>query len=363
MESKPPRNFVRRWLVVRIGRLGIAEDPLRRLAHPAVVLFFLSPIVAELLSGSAPPVEFFNPFTFLLLTAFYGSGALLVRELTFRWDKGWPTVFLLGLAYGIIEEGLAVKSFFDPAWGDLGPLGVYGRWAGVNWVWSEGLTLYHAIFSIAIPILLTRLLFPAWGDRAWLRPRSFRLCCLALASVVVLCNLFLTTYRPPWPHLVLAGGAVVGLVLLARRAPVTLALAPATRLVRPRTLFWRAFAAVLTLFLLLWVLPNTTVPAPATLTLMSAWAIIVVRNTARLTRHTDWSDRHALAAAGGALLFFILLAPLLQLDTTAPDNRAGMALVGLGMAIFLIWMARRRRKGVAGTVVTAGLPSTDAEGS
>jgi len=35
----------------------------------ALVLFFLSPMIAELLSGSAPPVEFFNPLGLLVLTA------------------------------------------------------------------------------------------------------------------------------------------------------------------------------------------------------------------------------------------------------------------------------------------------------
>jgi hypothetical protein len=91
-------------------------------------------MIGELLSGSAPPVEFSGPFVLLVLSALYGSGAILVRELRLRWGKGWPTVFALGAAYGIVEEGLMVKSFFDPNWMDLGLLGSYGRWAGVNWV-------------------------------------------------------------------------------------------------------------------------------------------------------------------------------------------------------------------------------------
>jgi len=94
---------------------------------PALVLFFLAPAIGELLSGSTPPVEFFKPFSLFLLSALYGSGALLSRELALRWGKRWPTILALGLAYGIIEEGLMVKSFFDPAWIDLGVLGVYGR--------------------------------------------------------------------------------------------------------------------------------------------------------------------------------------------------------------------------------------------
>ena len=57
---------------------------------PALVLYLLSPVIGELLSGSAPPVEFFNPFGLIILPALYGSGALLVREVTLRWQKRWP---------------------------------------------------------------------------------------------------------------------------------------------------------------------------------------------------------------------------------------------------------------------------------
>ena len=95
---------------------------------PALILFFLAPAIAELLSGSAPPSEFFNPVGFLLLASLYGSGALIVRELKVRWNKGYVSLFILGAAYGILEEGLMVKSFFDPNWMDLGILGSYGRW-------------------------------------------------------------------------------------------------------------------------------------------------------------------------------------------------------------------------------------------
>jgi len=46
---------------------------------PALVLFFLSPAIAELLSGSSPPVEFFNPMTFVLIVPLYGSGVIVIR--------------------------------------------------------------------------------------------------------------------------------------------------------------------------------------------------------------------------------------------------------------------------------------------
>lgn len=101
---------------------------------PAWLLILLAPAVGELLSGSSPPVEYFQPLSFILLTSLYGSGALLVREIVFRWGKGWPSVLALGAAYGMVEEGWMVKSFFDPAWVDLGKLGraAVGRELGMG---------------------------------------------------------------------------------------------------------------------------------------------------------------------------------------------------------------------------------------
>ncbi len=40
----------------------------------------MSPAIGDLLSGSSPPLQFFNPVLLLLLVALYGCGALLVRE-------------------------------------------------------------------------------------------------------------------------------------------------------------------------------------------------------------------------------------------------------------------------------------------
>ncbi|HEX7567451.1 MAG TPA: hypothetical protein VF355_02670 [Anaerolineaceae bacterium] len=43
---------------------------------------------------------------------------------------GWQP--LLGAAYGIVEKGLMLKSFFGPNWPNLVSMHGYGRWLGVN---------------------------------------------------------------------------------------------------------------------------------------------------------------------------------------------------------------------------------------
>lgn len=95
---------------------------------PILFLFFLSPLVGEVLFGSTPPLAFINPLVFLFLGALYGSGALLVRDYARRWQRGCRSVLLLGVAYGIIEEGILVRSFFNPGWKNLAVPRVHLFW-------------------------------------------------------------------------------------------------------------------------------------------------------------------------------------------------------------------------------------------
>ncbi|MFQ6057706.1 MAG: hypothetical protein ACE5MB_02345 [Anaerolineae bacterium] len=319
---------------------------------PTLVLFFLSPIIAELLSGSAPPAEFFNPFTLLVLTALYGSGAILVRELRVRWGKGWPTVFALGAAYGIVEEGLMVKSFFDPSWPDLGLLGSYGRWAGVNWVWSLELTIFHAVFSIAIPILLVELIFPSRRNERWVGRRGMISLSFLLLADVLFGFFLLTPYRPPLVPYLLATLATVALFVMARRLPVRWSTPRPVHVPRPLWFASVGFSATLAFFVIHWVLP--ALAPPVLLTMLAAVALVALLawTVRRMSHDGAWTDQHRLALAGGALMFFVLLAPVQELDATRTNNPAGpvlsgaegMTVVGLAALVFLVWLWRRVRR-------------------
>ncbi len=312
---------------------------------PALALFLLSPMVGELLSGSSPPAEFFSPFGLLILCALYGSGAILARELVVRWKKGWLSLLVLGAAYGIVEEGLMVKSFFDPNWVDLGPLGAYGRFAGVNWVWSVDLTIYHAVFSITIPVLLAQRMFPDWGARPWLSRRGLSLLGVLLAVDVAFGFLALTPYRPPVSPYVLAAAAVVGLIGLARSLPTaqSASVEPSRAPSRPMAFLLGGFAATIGFFVLAWAAPNASIPPFVLIAVTMAYAALVWRLGRRMAGPQMLPPMQQLAAASGALGFFILLAPLQEMDATRPDNTTGMALVGLAAVLFLIMLARRTR--------------------
>jgi len=313
----------------------------RRRVPPALVLLVLSPAIGELLSGSAPPAEFFNPAGFLFLAVFYGGGAIIVRELTRSWGKGWTTLLILGIAYGIVEEGLMVKSFFDPKWMDLDRLGDYGRWAGVNWVWSFGLTIYHTVFSIGIPILLVNLIFPECRAEPLISCKTFKIL-VGLWILAILAGCFLAfPYRAPVIPYVLTILMVIGLAIAARRMTYSLSLPEHTRAAHPFWYFFVGFISTLTFFAILWGFPSTRIhPVVAILCMAVLTVAVYWIVTNGLGRGILRSDLHQCALASGALGFLVLIAPIQELDPKRTDNTTGMMVVALATVILLVWLNR-----------------------
>jgi hypothetical protein len=113
----------------------------------------------------------FNPLGFVANVGLYGGGALLIREATIRWRKRWGAVLLLGGAYAVGEEGFAAKTMINPNSPIIGNQ-LYSHWAGVNWVALTNLTVFHAAFSIAVPLILVELLFSETKGRRLLGNRG-----------------------------------------------------------------------------------------------------------------------------------------------------------------------------------------------
>jgi hypothetical protein len=309
-------------------------------------LFLLAPVCGELLSGSAPPMEFFNPTAFLIMTALYGSGAVLIRDVVRRWKKGWLAIFLLGMAYGIYEEGIVVRSFFDPTWHDLELLARYGRFAGVNWIWSLCLTLFHATVSILLPILIVELFFPAIRKKVWVRvPGLIGFWCLFLMLIPV-----------GWFMGMRANLLQIGLSLLSILILTALAYVPEKKLVILEVDFrpgppWLAgllsFCGMMGLFLVMWIFPAINFPWPVDF-LLGAFLPLVYGVIAFIAGSQNWDDRHGWSAAFGALLPWILLTFLAEAQNAIrSDNTRGMTWVGfsfLGLFALLRWFIHRRRR-------------------
>lgn len=86
-----------------------------------VTLVLLGPLCAEVTVGNLPftPVGLIGA---LFTLPIYGADVLLARELVRRAGRGWPSLLLLGAAYGTVEEQLGLGSFTSPSVFDgIGP--------------------------------------------------------------------------------------------------------------------------------------------------------------------------------------------------------------------------------------------------
>jgi hypothetical protein len=209
--------------------LGSAKAFLKR--HPVLCLLLLSPGIPEYLSGSSPLYALLlNPPQFLLQLALnlglYGPGVLLVREAHVRWKKGFGTILLLGAAYGILEEGVALSTLFNPTAGPAGSLGSYGHWLGVNWIWVAGIIPVHMIFSISLPILLLGLALPKTRGESFLAGRKAPVALAIMAGDVVLLLLLVLKgegFWMGWPVFLGSWIAILALLVAARRVPPSFA--------------------------------------------------------------------------------------------------------------------------------------------
>ncbi len=191
-----------------------------RNSTPALVLFLIAPLVGEVLPGARSILSMLNPLTFIVLTTLYGSGAIIIRETVLRWKKGWPSIFLLGLAYGVAEEGIGAQSFANPSWLGLSVPVTYGRLFGVNWVWIVQILLYHALISISLSILIASFLFPNKRGESYVTSKTLY-ACIAIITLNLFFEVFvLFPYNAGVAYYILSILSIVMFSLLAKRAPV-----------------------------------------------------------------------------------------------------------------------------------------------
>jgi hypothetical protein len=267
---------------------------------PALGLFFLSPLVAEFLLGNIPISAL---FALLGLAPLYGGGAVLIREVVRRRGWGYPSVVILALAYGVLEEGITTQSLFNPNYAgqrllDSGHIGFLGM--GAPWtVFVLGL---HTIWSITVPIVLV--------ESMSRRPREPWLGTTGLSVYVALfvVGIVATTaiqlgmdsfVASPAQFAGVAIAIVVLVVIAARVGQRTPRRTPDS--VPPVWLFAAAGLVVSSGWMLTSdMVKNGWLGAAVMLAIDVVAAVLLVR----YSRRTGWTHKHAMAVAGGTLLTY-----------------------------------------------------------
>lgn len=309
---------------------------------PALVLLVLAPFIAELLLGD---ISVKMLFIFPILAAMYGAGILFIREIARRTGRGWPTILMLGAAYGFAEEGLGDMSLFDPNFAGQHLLAA-GRFLGIGWPWWFYVITLHVVWSVATSIGLTEALFPARAGRPWLGKVG-----LTVSGTVFVLGLLLvhltSDYRlAAWQALLSVALIVVASALAfvlprpgqpGRPGPV-----PAAWLVGGLVLV--ASAAFHVAFRTLpgfWPLAVDPVAYLAVAVPVTLWS-----------RRTGWGAAHRLAMVAGTTLAYCGLGFVQMHDGSAADLIVQAGYVVIAVALLAV-AARQARTGYPAAGVAA----------
>jgi hypothetical protein len=270
----------------------------RRVA-PALTLFFLSPFVAEFLLGN---ISVSKIGAMLFLAPLYGGGAVVIREIARRRGRGWPTILLLALAYGLLEEGIVIHTLFNPNYLGLRLLdNAYIPALGIGAWWTLYVLALHTVWSISVPIAVVESLFANRRTTPWLGRVGLGVSGLLLAAGAVLMRVT-TRKMDPFAASTLqqltTWGLIVAIVALAlgfrRIGTRRTGAAPAPAMIG---------AVTFVLGLVLMAGFHFVHGWPA----VGGYILLYFGATALLlmwSRRTGWTPLHTFAAAGGAMLTY-----------------------------------------------------------
>jgi len=335
------------------GTYPAEESNAWRRAAPVVALIVISPVLTELLMGI---VRVSNLWLLLPEMAVYGTAALIIREVIRRMGRGWASMLLLGLVFGIAEECVILQTSLTP---QFFPPGSFGWASGVQWIYLVALVWYEGVYAVVLPIYLVEMLFPALRTVPWLSRRGLIIACvfLVLSSFGVyelwhrigLQRYGDSAYQVPALYVgiaLLISAMLVGLALLPRKLPT-----PAEGARRRTPTPWLVgilafgFGLVWFLFIALPYVPpsglqgmSPLVPIAAGLVWIAAGLFILMRAAAGV----GWNDRHRLALIFGMSLASMLGGTAVVLRAAPIDILGKFAFDLAALVLFIIFTVRLR---------------------
>lgn len=327
---------------------------LRRLA-PALGLLVLAPVCAEYLYGYDDSTGNLSALVgnLVIFAPLYGGAALLIREVVRRTGRGWPSMLLLGLAFGVLQAGLIDHSLFNPSYRDIA---YWDDLFAPTFVPALGLSLHpaltfatgHMIWSIAAPIAVVEALVPARRTTPWLGKLAMGVVAvgfLLAAWFVIDWHLRTEAFLPAVGQLVGAAIVVAGLTIAAFALPNR----PRSTSEHPVATPWLVGAVTFAVL----VAPNA-IGIALPLSLFMGWPgfalnllllAVLGMVIARWSARAGWGPAHHLAVAGGALLASVVAAFATQPigDVSASAKLAHNVVAVLGVIVLLAVAAYRLR--------------------
>ncbi|MFJ8825316.1 DUF998 domain-containing protein [Streptomyces sp. NPDC102467] len=269
-------------------------------AMPAVGLFFLSPIVGELLLGATSiDMLWLLPVQALL----YGGGCLLIREVVRRAGRGWCSILLLGAAYALVEEGLLDQMLFNADYsGNYDMVSVtHVPFLGIGGYGLLSVLAVHAVWSVTVPIALMESLVPDRSRQPWLGGTGLSVTAVLFALGVVITgwgSYDESHFMAPWPRLAGTAAVVVLLAVAAFRIRQPVPGRSGRSVPRPLLVAAAAFLLTSAFMMVLqanwWGVAAALAVAAAALALGISWS-----------RRPGWGLPQEFALAAGATLTYV----------------------------------------------------------
>ena len=320
-------------------RTGSGTGSGRQRFAGVLALLVLAPWVGEYLLGNIPLSQLVAlPF----LVPMYGCGALLIREVTRRSGRGWPTVLLLGAAYGVVEAGLVDQSLFNQHFEGTGFLSRTTYLPALGLTVSDGLSFVagHAVWSVGTAVAFAEFAVPDLRRTPWLGRTG-----LSITAVLYLLGC-LIVYRDLVREegFVASAGQRLGAVATALALIVLGLVLPSAeadgnrrpgRVPRP----WVLGAGTLVVLGAFFGRPEDWAGVVLGGALLAGGSVVL----RWLSGRAGFGVRHEWAVAGGALLTYawggFVLTQLVRPHD--PVARLGNILFAAAAVILLIWTGRR----------------------
>jgi hypothetical protein len=319
----------------------------------AIGLFFVAPLVAEFLLGNLP-IKMLPAL--IVLAPMYGGGALLIREATRRAGRGWLTIVLLALAYGIVEEAFTTQTLFNPNYMHLNLHlldSAYIPALGIGAWWTVFVLALHTVWSISTPIALIEATVPHRATTPWLGDLGLGVTAVlfVLGAAANTAIGFRTDHFIASPAQFASSAAIVILLVVVAFLRYQLVIPALLDPVWPASLSraqsvpspWLFFFVALAAGSAILVIPKSWGWLAAALILgleLGVAALVLV-----LSRRTAWRPAHQLALAAGAALSYAWHAffesPVV--GGTGLNVRIGNAVFALSAILLIAFAARRLR--------------------
>lgn len=138
---------------------------------------------AEILTGSTSVEGIFQyPVSFLMGLGFYGFQITIIADISSRYNLKLGTIYILGLIYGILEEGISIFT--------MEATGAHKLWLtafGLNLTWTLYVMILHAVVTVITTLFILRVIWPKKLQNPILSKRNY----MIMVPVIMLIYYFL----------------------------------------------------------------------------------------------------------------------------------------------------------------------------